>query len=817
MSISSWLETILRDARFAVRVLRRSPGFTLAALLTLGIAIGANTAVYTIVDGVLLRPLGYPDPDRLGIVTTVYRANGQESFQVTVDGRSWEAIRDHASSVDRAVFSNWVIGVNLVSPTGVAYVQQQRVGAGLFRVLGVQPVQGREFTREEDVPNGAPVAILSHAIWTSTFGSDPGIVGRTIMLRGEPYTVIGVMPERFQGSVPADVWTPLRPSTTGEGEGTNYQVVVRLKPGTTWERGRGDVLAAGTSARSQNRGSNTSLSLTPLQRGLTEELRRPLLILWAAVAVVLVIACVNLAGLQLARGTRRRREIATRMALGGGRTAVVRQILVESAVLALAGGALGVVVGAVALRGLLALAHDGLGLWQPVALDARVLGATAALSLCASVLFGLAPAIQAGAFDVQAGLSEGDTRGVAGGAARWSRRALVVGEVAMGVVLLVSAGLLTRTFVHLRGLTPGFDPSHVVTASVSLQDARYRTSQAVSQLFEETLTRIRRVPGVEAAGVGLGVPYERLLNMGFTLVDPPGDPRGGTITNMSYVTGGFFDALRIPIRRGRVIEPSDTEAGAPIAVVNEAFVRAYLRDVDNPLGRRIAVANKVREIVGTVGDVQQQSGWGDNGPVAPMPVVYVPITQTSEPFLRVVHTWFSPSWVARGGAPATVVAGIRQAVREVDPELPLAGVASMVEIQAKSLAKERFMMALVVAMGGLSLLLAALGIHGLIAGSVAERTRELGIRLALGATAGQAMRAVAVPGVVLAGIGVILGCGLAVAASGVLRHLLWGVTPNDPLTFVSVASTLLLVATAASLVPALRVLRLDPAQTLRQS
>jgi predicted permease len=501
-------------------------------------------------------------------------------------------------------------------------------------LLGIPPAIGREFTPEEDVPGGPTVCILNYPLWKNLFGGDPDIVGRPIQLRGATYTVIGVTPghfpitERtsFSGGYGVDLWTPLRPSTTGEAGGINYSTVARLKDGVSWGQAEAELRQISPAAFvNVPPGGIAELTLTPMQEAMIADVRQPLLMLWGAVGVVLLIACVNIAGLLLARGATRTREIAIRMAVGSGRAAVIRQLLVESAALALLGGGLGIVVGWGVLSAIGSLGAQVFEIWQPLGLNGQVLLAMLAIALGTSLVFGLAPAVQASRLDVQAGLREGGSRAVAGSANRWPRRVLVVVEVALGVLLLVSAGLLIRTFVHLRDLAPGFDDRNLVTLSVSLQDARYKDPAPVSQLFGETLRRMRAVPGVEQAGVALGMPYTRLLNEGFMRIDGPHVDETGQITNESYVTPGYFEALKVPLRQGRLVSEADT-AGAPmIAVVNEAFVARYYKDDPNVLGRHIRSGNDVREIVGIVGNVQQGSaGWGNFAPITPLPCMYVP-------------------------------------------------------------------------------------------------------------------------------------------------------------------------------------------------
>jgi len=810
-----WPNEFARDLRYATRVLRKSPTFTAAAVATLALCIGANTAIFSVVDAVLLRPLPYPRPERLFSVARHYQGKGSEAYQTNLWGSVWEAVRDNAAYVDAAVFSEWSMGVNFAAGNRVEYVKQQRVSAGFFRVLGVTPLMGREFTAAEDSQGGPAVTVLSYGLWKRVFHADPSIVGQAVTLRGEPHTVVGVLPAGFQSIVPAELWTPLRPSRSGEGSGSNYAIVVRLRSGATWAQANGQMEAIGAPLLRQYQQDSTRLRLISFQRGLTVYVRQPLLILWAAVGLVLLIGCVNIAGLLLARAAGRTREMATRMALGSGRTALIRQMLAESVVLGLCGGTSGAALGWLGVKALKVLMPVSLNVWQAVELDWRVLAATAGASIAAGILFGLYPALVASRLEIRAALGEAG-RGVAGGRNPWPRRLLVAGEVALGVVLLVGAGLLIRTFAHLSGLNPGFDAHNVITAQLSLQDARYATSESVNRLFEKSLTRMRELPGVESAAVALSLPYERALNTEFQRLDGRHVDKESQITNLFYITPEYFRVLQIGLLRGRVFTAADGSTTAPAAVVSEAFVKMYMPGED-ALGRHLDLGGDRREIVGVVGDVQQKSGWGDGRPLAAMPDVYIPAAQTDGKSYQALHVWFSPSWMVRSSGPAEgVIAGMQRALESVDPRLPFAGFHSMEDIRYRSLAQERFQAVLLGALAGLALLLAAVGIYGLIANSVAERTRELGIRLALGATVAQAIRAVALPGVALALAGVVAGSVLALFASQLLRHLVWGVRPGDPVTFVAVGVGLLAVAAAASFLPALRVTRLNPAETLRQ-
>jgi predicted permease len=811
---------IADDLKFGCRQLIKAPGFTITAVLTLGLAIGANTAVFSLVDAVLLKSIPYPRPERLGTMGATFTRNGGEvdRSDMAVTGAGWQALKSQAPSIDAALHSGMSAAVSLVAQSRTISVEPQRVSAGYFRVLGVPPAIGREFAAEEDVAGGPTLVILSDRIWRSVFNGDRSVVGQTILLKAEPHVVIGVMPPSFRSNYDADLWTPLRPSTTGEGGGNNYGVVARLKDGVTWPQASGEAGAAVDSTmtrRTSANGVTVSHTLISLQEQMSNGVRLPLLLLSAGVGVVLLVACVNLAGLLLARADRRTREIATRLAVGGNRRAVMRQLLIESLLLAICGGLAGLLIGAAALEGLKATAV-GLLLtpWGQVALDARVLSMTLGLTMLTAILFGLVPALQATRLDVQAALAEGGTRSVAGGAKGWPRRLLVVAEVALGVVLLVGAGLLIRTFVYLQTLPAGFDPTNLVTVSASLEDARYATHESVETLFARSLERLRALPGVESAAISLGLPYERILNMGARIVN--GSERSDFIfTTATYVSPGYFEALRLPLLGGRTFRDSDTRTSAPAVIVNEAFAKRYFKDRD-AVGQSISSSGATREIVGVVGNVQQRGGFQSFGPIDALPGYYLPFSQFPGGGLRTIHGWFSTAWIVRQAHDGAVNEPIlRRVMAEIDPQLAVSAVRGIDDVRSATLLRQRMLMILVGALGGLALFLAAIGIHALIASGVAERTRELGIRMALGATVPQIVFDAARPGIVMAGVGLAAGSALAYGASGLIRNLLWGVRANDPITFIAVVGALLAVAIAASILPALRIRKFDPVSLLR--
>ncbi|MEO8368190.1 MAG: ABC transporter permease [Candidatus Solibacter sp.] len=807
---------LLADARFALRQLRKSPGFTLTVVATLALCIGVNTAVFSVLDAVLLRTAPYPHPERLAVVATATFGAGAADIDTSQTGALFEAVRDHAAGLDVAANSG-ANGANFSANDVPEYIQQQRVSAGYFRVLGISPRLGREFSPTEDVPAGAAVAVLSHAFWQRAFHADPGVLGRGISLRGEPYTVVGIMPPDFRATSPVDVWTPLRPSRTGEGGGSNYQVIARLRPGVTWAqaneelRGLSQALSADSAFPLENR--NFEERILPLQTTETEGSRTELLLTWAAVLMVLLIGCVNIAGLLLARGGARGREIATRLALGGSRAAIVRQLLMESVVLALAGGIAGIGVGSFALDWLMQLGAEKHQLWHPIELDARVLAVMLGIALLTSLLFGLAPALRTSRLDIRTVLNESG-RGIAGTRRNWLRGALVVAEVALSLVLLIGAGLMVRTLGWLNSLNPGFDPRNVLAAEASLQDARYRTVPAVNRLYSETLDRLRRIPGVESAAVALTLPYERPLNNGVRTLD--GTDREMHTGEVVYTTPGYLETMRIPLLAGRALRASDTTDSAPVAVVSQAFAARYFAN-GAAIGGHLSLGGGSREIVGISGDVQQHSGISAKaGPLSVEPTIYLPAAQTRDAFLQVVHTWFSPKWVVRTNGPtANLSAAIRYAIAEVDPRLPIARFRTLDQLRDVQTGSQRYLAALFSLLAGLALLLAAIGLYGLISQTIAQRRHEIGIRLALGATPTQTVIATMRPGLLLSLVGIVSGLGLSYLSVRYLRSLLWGIKETDPATFTATAILLLAVAAIATLAPALRILRMDPAATLR--
>jgi len=817
-----WWDHLRQDLRFGLRMLARNPGFTVTVILTLALSIGANTAIFSIVNALLLKSLPYPHPERLGSIYA--RATGPDSYDLrrNIDGEQWELLRDNVPSLLSAVSGGRTSGVNLQSGSHVQYLHAGRVSAHYFDVLAIHPMLGRNFSEDEDRPHGPKTAILSYALWRTVFSANPKVLGQAMLLKGEPYTIIGVLRENATTPLNADLYTALQPSREGEGVGTNFQAVTRLHDGASWQQVDAEMNRAWLrSFRVQhfvkgNPGAHISYYSVPLQKGETETLQPQVLALMLAAGFILLIACANLAGLTLVRMLHRTAEIATRAALGASSWQIQRQLWIENLLLAFFGAAAGIGVGFLVLRGLLLLLPEHFLPVASVPLDARVLAFTLSLSLLTSVLFGMLPALTARKADLRSSIT---SRAVINAGGVRLRQGLIAGEVALTVVLLAAAGLLIRTLIHLETIPPGFNPSGVITAKASLDDVRYYEPANFRKLLNTSLATMQQIPGVQNAAVGLTLPYERALLSGVTLSE--GKEAGQEITtNLVYVTPGFFDTLQIPVLAGRAFTDSDAPDAQPVVIINQAFARKFFPGA-NAVGRYLNEGNKIKLIVGVVADTVMSSAGKLNAGSAPLTseeALYFPAAQIVDgKSLSVVHTWFQPSWIVRTARPVEgLTAQMQTALASADPSLPFSGFYDMKDLMAATLATQRIEVALLTAMASLALLLSAVGIFALVANMVAQRTREIGIRMALGSTVQKAMIHIGRPGVGAAALGLIAGLILCAAALRAMRSVLYGVEVYDVPTIVVVALTLSIVAFAATVAPALRVARIDPAKTLRE-
>ena len=817
MRLASFAETLWQDLRYGARTLVRSPGFAAIAVLTLALGIGANAAIFSVVNAVLLRPLPWSDPDRAVMIWSRW----------TAFDKTWVAegevvdYRRRATTLEQV--AAWGEGqVNITGGAEPERVAAAQVTANLFSTLGAAPIAGRTFTAQEDVPNGPDVAVLGHGLWSRRYAADRSIVGRKILLDGRATEIVGVMPRDFllptdfQNPQSSEVWTPLRmdPASMDHGNHGLY-AVGRLKPGATVERASNElhaIAAAMTSEGLYPRAMQFDTVVLSLRDEAIGGVRRAIVLLFGAVAFLLLIACANVANLLLVRAESRQREMAVRSALGAAGARLVRQLLTESFALTAVSAGVG-----------LALAFAGvrfLAWWNPaniprvagVALDARVLGFTAAVALLTSLVFSLAPALRALRVNLSDGLKDGSQSSSSGGGRQRFRNALVVVEMALAVILLVGAGLMLQSLWSLQRVGLGFDPSNVLTMRVALPQASYATPEEVVGFYQRLLERVRANGGVRHAGAIRALPLGSTIgDFGLRVegyVPPPGTNAKG---DWEIATDGYLAAMGERLVRGRDIAPTDTSDGFLVALINEEMARRYWTGQD-PVGKRFRIGSASTRpwvtVVGIVGDVRHN---GITGAVKEK--FYVPHAQWHK---SVGNSIRSMTLVVKTAAdPQSVAPAIREEIRALDPNLPVADVRTMGEIVGVTLSTPRFTGLLLGLFAALALVLSAIGIYGVLSYVVSRRTREIGIRLAIGAGRGQVLQMVLGTGLVLSLSGVALGLVGAALLTRVMRGLLHGVTPGDPATFAAVALGLSAVALAASLVPAWRATRVDPVVALK--
>jgi putative ABC transport system permease protein len=809
------METVWQDMRYGARMLARSRGFTAVAVLTLALGIGANSAIFSFVNAILLRPLPYPGADRLVFLTEWSQQVPNMSFSVA----NFNDVRDQSRVFDALVASrnqNYIL-------TGTA--EPERLGgrqatAGLFRTMGLVPIVGRVFTAEEDRPGAERVVLLGEGFWTRRFGRDPSVVGRPLLLNNEPYTVIGVLPGTMHTSWrQTDVWTSLGRledeigGAKNRGNHPGIYVMGRLRPGVTVEQARADVVALAKRLAEQYPESNArqSMTLVPALEAVVGDLRSALLILVGAVGFVLLIVCANVANLLLARAVTRQKEIALRMALGAGRARIVRQLLTESVLLSLAGGLLGLLLAYAGMRALVGILPANTPRLEGVSLDRMVLGFTLLVSMASGLIFGLIPALQTAQPDTSEMLKEGG-RGSSGGRARHRARAvLVVSEVSLALVLLIGAGLMMKSFFRLLDADPGFSSDRVLVMTVSLPEARYDQPAKSRAFFEQLLERLDGTPGIEARG--LTTPLLGGWQTGFRVEGQPEPPPGqGPSTDIDRVGGDFFRVMGIRLIRGRYFTEQDREGQPLVCIVDETMARTYWPGED-PIGKRLRLGGGHGQpekpwltVVGVVAHVKNY-GVDQESRVE----TYVPALQDPIGFAVVV--------VKTSAETAGVTGAVRAAVQAVDKEVPVFSVRPLSEIVADSRAPKRLSAQLLAGFAVLALLLAAIGIYGVMSYSVTQQTREIGIRVALGAQRRDILKMVVGQGMALAAIGVALGLALALSLAfglaEVLSTVLFRVSRTDPPTYALVPVVLTLVALAACYVPARRALRIEPMHALR--
>jgi putative ABC transport system permease protein len=809
----------------AIRALWKNPGFTMVAVLALALGIGANTAIFSVIDRVLLRPLPYPDSERIMRVQRHFPQGGGPSTSIP----KFMAWRKAQAFQSMAMYDFGSVGLGFGTGENPPEVSALHVSAAFFDVFGVTPSLGRTFTQAEDLPNAGKFAVVNHEFWRDHLAGDSAAAGKTVLLGREPYLVLGVMPEGFRYDPPADVFLPLQLDPESTNQAHIWYTAGRLRPGATIEQATAElnVIQAQVRARfPETTDPSESVGVLPLRVAMSGNTRLPLMILAGAVAFVLLIACANVANLLLARAAGRQREIAIRTAIGASRGQIVLQLLGESMALALAGGVVGFLIGIPGVRALLAVSpgdlprvQDLLNSGWAALLDWRVLAFTMAVSVVTGVLFGLLPALQISRIDVNTSLKEASGRSGTGMKQNRVRGALVVSEVALALILLVGAALLIRTFQGLRSVEPGFDASNVLTLKTSLSGGRYdRTAQAAG-LVHNAVERIEALPGVKAAGMAAVLPLEGGLDLPFVIEGRT--PAHGKYEGDEYyrfVSPHYFSALRIPVLRGRAFDDRDSGTGPRVAMVNAAFAKKYWPTSD-PVGQRMnigqglgaAFADAPREIVGVVGSVHE-SGLNGDAPA----VMYVPEAQLPDPITKLGNSLIPMSWVVRTQSdPLRSAQAIAAEFRAIDGQLAASKIKTMERVMADSTAAQSFNMLLLTVFAAVALALAAIGIYGVLAYSVQQRTQEIGIRMALGAGRGQMLGMVLGQGMKLAGIGVAIGIAAAFGLTRLLSSVLFGVKANDPVTFAMVAAVLIGVAMVAAVVPAHRATRVDPVIALR--
>jgi putative ABC transport system permease protein len=818
-----WIEDGWRDVRFAWRSLRKTPGFTTIAILVIALGIGVNTAVFSVINTVLLQPLPYPDSQSL---VQLVGTSPQGTFGAAnvPDFNIWHQQTGVLQQV--AGYDTGGAGLNLSGDDHPQQVQGVHVTRDYFSLFGAPVIEGRTFTTEEDSPHGPHVVVLSYGLWKRRFGGDPNIIGRDIQLDGEGYLVVGVIGRNFVTDFPTDLWIPYQFDLSTHDMAHYFAVTARLKPGITFGQANAQMKLAADQFRRAYPDAlapRDSFGVMPLKEWTIGDTRTPLLILLGAVALVLLIACANVANLLLARASSRKREFATRAALGAGRLHVLRQLLAESLMLSLSGGILGLLFGFIGVRLLLNVNLGGLPRLgergEAVTLDPHILFFTLGISVLTGILFGLVPAVGASRSNLAASLSESGSRTSAGFRSRSFRSALVVSEMALALILVIGATLLIRTYLKLQAVDPGFDPSNTLTMAMSISGSRFQTTAPVEQIIREGSERLEAIPGVVSAAAGNGLPLQGAFGMTFDVV---GRPKGN-----APFTGGagyysvswrYFDTFKIPLIRGRGFTDRDNASAPGVILINEAMAKQYwpkgdpLRDrLQKGVGAGPVFAEPPRQIIGVVGDTRDGGLNRD-----PIPTMYIPVAQMpdAETALnsRVAPLW----WCVRTRVdPHTLVTAISAALRDASGGLPVAHIRTMDEIEVGTTSRQRFNMLLLTVFGVSGLLLSAIGVYGLMSYSVAQRTQELGIRMALGAQASQIRTMVLRQGMVLTFIGMVIGVGCAFWLTRFLAGFLFGVKSWDPVAYLITALLLSAVALLATWIPARRATRVDPMTALR--
>ena len=801
------IETFFQDIRYGMRSLRKKPGFLFTAVIALALGIGANTAIFSVTNGVLLRSLSYANPEKIVIL-----------WERNVSGTRLQNVVSPANFLDwqkgtksfEHMGAAWDTRINLTGGEGEPEeVQAQRVTPSFFRVLGVQPAMGRFFADEEDRPGAAPVVILSHRLWRGRFAGNPAILSRQVTISGRTYTVVGVMPADFHFlNTEVQAWLPLTldPAIDYRTSGRFLRVLGRLKPGASAQQAQAELSGIARQLEQDHPRYNTGwgVNVIPIHEQIVGDIRPILIVLLAAVAFVLLIACANVANLLLARAAARQKELALRAALGAGRLRLVRQMLTESVLLSLIGGALGLLLAYWGIQLLIAFAPDNIPRLREITIDPGVLGFTFAVSLATGLLFGLLPALQASRPDLNDALKEG-ARGSTGGRSRLFRNVLVVSEVSLALVLLIGAGLMIRSFFQLHRVKTGFSSDNVLTMRVQLPMAKYREKNQRENFFKQAEARLAILPAVKAVGAINFLPLNGLASSTSFNIEghPEADAGKAPGTEVRVVTPNYFTAMGIPLLKGRLLDEHDG-ADSHVLVINETMAKKYFPNED-PIGKRLIVEWDPKapdEIVGVVADIKEYALDREANPA-----IYWPHPREPYQFMNLI--------LRTSTDPMTLAAAVQKEIRALDPDQPVADVRTMQQVIAKSIARPRFNTLLLTIFAGVALVLASVGLYGVMNYSATQRTHEVGIRMALGATRADIMRLVVGNGMLLTLIGIGIGVAASLLLTRVMASLLFGITATDVPTFLSVSAVLAVVALIANYIPARRATRVDPVIALR--
>jgi putative ABC transport system permease protein len=810
----AWLDVLASDLRYALRTLRRNPGFATVVVITLALGIGANTALFSVVNALLLRDLPYKNADRLAYIHEFWPHEPYAAGPPSPEFTNWRA---HAHLIEDIQAYGGGGNVTLTADGDAERIAGTLVTAGFLDIIGIHPAMGRNFLPEEDRPGAAPVVILGYQAWQRRFGGSPNVIGRQIELDGVGRTVVGVLPATFafpDNNFAQEILLPmgLDPNPGWREVGLRLvRVIARLKPGVTREAAQAELVELVRRAASEEPPQfvtmrrDMQISIIPLRERLSGDIRPALLMLQAAVAMILLIGCLNVANLQIARGIARRKEMALRTALGAGRARITRQLLTESLLLSLLGGGAGLALGYWALTLLRTFLPPNLHLADSIRIDAVVMSFTLAIAIMSGVVTGLAPVLAATRTRLDETLKEGSSRTTEPGSHHRLHRGLVITEVAIAMVLLASSGLLVRSFVRMASLDPGFDPDGLLTLRIALPARKYPTGQSRAAFYSQLLERSAAIPGVQNAAIGTGLPLIGTRGRAGTWVEgrPAPPPGGRPSIPEADISSNYFDALRIPLLDGRAFTEADYAGAQRVVVVNRAFADMFFPGQE-AIGNRITFGSSKEpyQIIGIVGNVREEGLR-----LAAQPTYYVPYQQVPDSEMLLILRSNLP--------PAALSTAAASAIRAIDQDVPLYDIATMQDRLADALSTQRANMALMGMFAALALLLAAIGIFGVIAYMVNRRSLEIGIRMALGAQHRDVLRMVLGHGMVLALAGIVIGLGGALAATRVLRTLLFEISPSDPSTLAASAILFAIVAAAACYIPARRAVRVDPMTTLR--